>query len=60
MKRNGDIATWNCRNLLLAKMGWQNQAELEEADIILFLVSSDFLATDYIWDVEIKKSNRAR
>lgn len=30
--------------------------ELEEADVILFLVSDDFLATDYIWDIEIKRA----
>lgn len=30
--------------------------ELAAADIIFLLVSSDFLSTDYIWDVEIKEA----
>ncbi len=56
-KRNGLISTWNCRKLVAGeKWDGKIQQELEDADIILFLVSSDFLATDYIWDVEIKRA----
>ncbi|HFK5571586.1 TPA: TIR domain-containing protein, partial [Elizabethkingia meningoseptica] len=57
LKRNGTIGTWNCRQLLPGEK-WDGKIkhELEEADIIIFLVSSDFLATDYIWDIEIKKA----
>lgn len=55
LKRNGSISTWNCRQLLPGeKWDGKIKKELEEADIIIFLVSSDFLATDYIWDIEIK------
>ena len=56
-KRNGLIDVWNCRKLE-AGDEWDHKIrkELEEADIILFLVSADFLATDYIWDVEIKRA----
>lgn len=57
LKRNGTIATWNCRKLLPGeKWDGKIKKELEEADLILFLVSDDFLATDYIWDVEIKRA----
>lgn len=57
LKRNGTIDTWNCRKLLPGeKWDGKIKKELEEADLILFLVSDDFLATDYIWDVEIKRA----
>ncbi|WP_286914209.1 leucine-rich repeat domain-containing protein [Flavobacterium sp. UBA4197] len=57
LKRNGTIDTWNCRQLIPGEK-WDGKIknELEEADIILFLVSDDFLATDYIWDIEIKRA----
>ncbi len=55
LKRNGNISTWHDRKLLPGeKWDGKIKEEIKEADIILFLVSSDFLATDYIWDVEIK------
>ena len=54
-RRNGTISIWTDRELLPGeKWDGKIQQELKEADIILFLVSSDFLATDYIWDVEIQ------
>jgi internalin A len=57
LRRNGTIATWNCRKLVPGeKWDGKIRQELEEADLILFLVSDDFLATDYIWDVEIKRA----
>ncbi|WP_299178415.1 leucine-rich repeat domain-containing protein [uncultured Chryseobacterium sp.] len=57
LKRNGTIDTWNCRQLLPGeKWDGKIKKELEEADVIIFLVSDDFLATDYIWDVEIKRA----
>jgi len=57
LKRNGNIDTWNCRQLIPGeKWDGKIKQELEEADIILFLVSDDFLATDYIWDIEIKRA----
>ncbi len=54
LKRNGHIATWHDRKLLPGeKWDGKIKQELKEADIIIFLVSADFLATDYIWDVEL-------
>lgn len=54
LKRNGSIETWHDRDLL-AGDDWDKtiKAKLHEADIVLCLVSSDFLATDYIMDVEL-------
>lgn len=54
-KRNGHIATWTDRKLSPGE-AWDGKIkkELEEADIILFLVSADFLSTDYVWDIEMK------
>jgi internalin A len=57
LRRNGTISLWNCRQLLPGeKWDGKIKKELEEADIIIFMVSDDFLATDYIWDIEIKRA----
>ncbi len=55
LRRKGKIAPWS-DHLIRPGEEWDNviREELNEADIILLLVSADFLATDYIWDVEIK------
>lgn len=51
------ISTWHDRKLI----GGQNfdheiKQELLDSDIILFLISSDFIASDYINDVELKRA----
>jgi hypothetical protein len=53
-ERSGDIETWFDRDMM-AGDEWNDEIleHLERADIILFLVSLDFLSTDYIWDKEI-------
>lgn len=53
-KRNGHIATWTDRRLSPGEE-WDGKIkkELEEADIIIFLISADFLSTDYVWDIEM-------
>jgi hypothetical protein len=37
---------------------WKGEIDdnLEQADVILLLISSDFLASDYCWDVETKRA----
>jgi len=56
-KRGSLISVWNDQELVPGeKWDGKIRSELEEADIILFLVSADFLATDYIFDVEIKRA----
>ncbi len=57
LKRNEEIVPWDDSQLVPGE-DWDAaiKAELEDADIILLLVSPDFLATDYIWKVEIEKA----
>lgn len=54
LRRQGKIAPWNDQDILPGEE-WDDaiKNELATADIILLLISSDFLATDYIWKVEI-------
>jgi TIR domain len=57
LKRAGIIEIWHDRRLI-AGQEWDHniKSELEMADIILLLVSSDFLASDYVHDVEIQRA----
>ena len=52
--RQGVISAWHDR-MIGAGEEWRGQLDknLEEARIILLLVSSSFLASDYCWDIEI-------
>ena len=55
--RQGLIETWHDRRIG-AGSEWAGaiDRELEAADIILLLVSADFLASDYIYDIELKRA----
>jgi len=55
LRRKGKIAAWDDQ-LILPGEEWDDAVknQLAQADIILLLISADFLSTDYIWDVEIK------
>ncbi|MGF1523396.1 MAG: TIR domain-containing protein [Leptolyngbyaceae cyanobacterium] len=57
LQRRGKIDTWYDRAI---EAGAEKQAEIDQqlnrADIILLLVSSDFLASDYCYDVEVKRA----
>jgi hypothetical protein len=57
LQRQGVIDTWHDRKIDIGKE-WENaiNENLETADIILLLISADFLASDYCWDVEIKRA----
>lgn len=57
LKRNGIIKEWNDRYILPGKK-WDDEIKrnLEESQIVLFLISSDFMSSDYINDVEIAKT----
>ena len=52
---NNDLITWDDKNIIPGEE-WDERIvrELNEADIIIFLVSADFLATDYILNKEVK------
>jgi hypothetical protein len=57
LARNGYIDTWNDRELIAGQVwGDQISSELEEAQIILLLISSDFLASNYCYDIEMKRA----
>ncbi len=57
LKRQGVIDTWHDRQI---DAGQDVHAEiseyLEKADIILLLVSADFLASDYCCDIEMRRA----
>ena len=57
LKRAGIIEIWHDRRLIAGEE-WDHgiKTELEAADIILLAVSPDFLASDYINDVEIERA----
>lgn len=57
LKNQGLITGWDGRAILPGE-DWDDEVrkKLEQADIILFLVSSDFMASEYIRDVEIHKA----
>ena len=54
LERQGDIATWHDRRIEPGGEWAVKIAEnLEAADLILLLVSADFLASDYIQNIEL-------
>jgi TIR domain len=57
LKRAGLIETWNFRQIE-AGDEWKRtiDAKLNDASIILLLVSASFLASDYCWEVEMKRA----
>jgi tetratricopeptide (TPR) repeat protein len=57
LKRNKVIREWHDRRII-AGQEWDGQIDkhLESADVILLLVSPDFLASDYCYDMEVKRA----
>lgn len=57
LKRAGIVETWHDRRLVPGEE-WDHgiRAELDAAQIILLLVSADFLTSDYVHDVEITRA----
>ena len=57
LQRNGLIRQWHDRKID-AGSEWAGRISehLEKADVILLLVSSNFLASDYCWDKELKRA----
>jgi hypothetical protein len=57
LKRQGFIETWHDRRIGAGKeFAHEISQNLESADVILLLVSSDFLASDYCYDIEMKRA----
>jgi tetratricopeptide (TPR) repeat protein len=57
LKRQGVIAGWHDRHIT-AGAEWKGQIDqhLESAQIILLLISPDFMASDYCYDVEMTRA----
>jgi hypothetical protein len=55
LKRSGKVQVWQDRQIM-AGQEWDTVIlnELQEADIILLLISVDFNNSQYIWDKELK------
>jgi len=57
LKRQGLIETWHDRRIDSGgDFSQEISNHLEDAEIILLLVSSDFLASDYCYDMEMKRA----
>jgi hypothetical protein len=53
LRRQGLIQVWHDRRLVAGdRLDWTISEELDQADIILLLVSPDFLASDYCYKIE--------
>jgi len=55
LKRQGFIETWHDRRITAGEeLSPEIDRNLETSDVVLLLVSSDFLASDYCYDIEMK------
>lgn len=53
LKRQGLVDVWHDRRLLAGdQLDWTISKELDEADVILLLISPNFLASDYCYKIE--------
>jgi TIR domain len=57
LERQGVITAWHDRNITAGEE-WKETINnhLESANIILLLISADFLASDYCYDIELKRA----
>src|SRR5436853_111390 len=57
LKRQGVIASWHDQNIN-AGAEWEHEIDtyLNTADIILLLVTPDFIASDYCYSIEMKRA----
>ena len=55
MERRGVVRSWHDRKIV-AGDSWDNEINdhLKDADLILLLISSDFIQSDYIWGNELE------
>ena len=56
LERSGKMTIWRDQEIP-AGANWEEtiNTHLDEADIILLLISSDFINSDYCWSKEVKK-----
>ena len=57
LRREGIINSWHDRSISAGDQ-WSGQISeaMDRAQIVLFLVSADFLASDYCYDVEVRRA----
>ena len=57
LRREGFVSVWHDRRIVPGEQ-WAAEidAHLESAGIVLLLVSASFIASDYCWDVEVKRA----
>ncbi len=57
LQREGFITGWHCQNITAGAVRTSElDAHLTTADIILLLISPDFLASEYCYSIEMKKA----
>ncbi len=57
LKRQGVIETWHDRRIIAGDpLDHEIDANLETADVILLLLSPDFLASNYCYDIEVTRA----
>jgi hypothetical protein len=57
LKRSGIIGNWHDRQIVAgSELGASIDLALDEADVILLLVSSHFLASDYCYEKEMQRA----
>jgi len=57
LQRNGLISSWHDRQIVAGTdWAWAIDTHLETASLILLLVSSDFLASNYCYGIEMKRA----
>lgn len=54
LRRSKDVETWTDQEILPGDP-WDNKIRenLQTADVFILLLSADFIASDYIWDIEL-------
>jgi len=61
LKREGSIDVWHDRRIVAgSEINSTIDVELERSDIVLLLISPDFLASSYCFDVEVQRAMQLR
>ncbi len=55
LERNGLLDAWSCEEIQAGTWDSQIQTQLEEADVIVYMVSQNFMASGYIMEQEVAK-----
>ncbi|MEP0266709.1 TIR domain-containing protein [Dokdonia sp.] len=55
LERSSLVNAWDCSKIRAGEWDKQIKEELDEADIMIFMVSASFMASDYIVDNEVQK-----